>query len=283
MKIPFLYKYDLSIESITDIDERKAAIKDKINECRDVNTDKFVQILIALIFGVIPFFIMSIFVFVFKGYIGNIVYALRRIGEVSFGIAFFVWVLFTNYNRSLRKKYKRLLEKISDNEKEEIKEKVDEDVFENSIKLSYKYLDEYYSQTREQAQKGFYVTVFVAVFGAVLIASGIVIMYMGETEPAYVTCAAGVITEFISSIFFYLYNRTITSMSAYHNKLVLSQNISIALKVADSLPEEDKTKSKNLIIEELLRNVNSYLIAPDNNENDKIWYVSKLENWICKS
>ncbi len=58
-------------------------------------------------------------------------------------------------------------------------------------------------------------------------------------------------------------------MSAYHNKLVLSHNISIALKVAESLPKEDKVKSKNLIIEELLKNVNSYLIIPDNSVNDK--------------
>lgn len=52
-------------------------------------------------------------------------------------------------------------------------------------------------------------------------------------------------------------------MSKYHNKLVLSQNISIALKVSDSLPDEDKTKSKNKIIEELLKDINSYLINSD--------------------
>lgn len=47
-------------------------------------------------------------------------------------------------------------------------------------------------------------------------------------------------------------------MSKYHNKLVLSHNISIALKVADTLPEEDKTKNKNLIISQLLKDINSY-------------------------
>ena len=52
-------------------------------------------------------------------------------------------------------------------------------------------------------------------------------------------------------------------MSDYHNKLVLSQNISIALKVADTLPDSDKTKAKNTIIDELLKDVNSYLTKSD--------------------
>ncbi len=138
-----------------------------------------------------------------------------------------------------------------------------EDIFENSIKMSYKYLDQYYLQTRTQAQNGFYITVGVSVSGAILIGIGIVALFMEKIEPSYITCASGLITEFIAAIFFYLYNKTIISMSKYHNKLVLSHNISIALKVADTLPEEDKTKNKNLIISQLLKDINSYLIKND--------------------
>lgn len=201
MKISFLYKYDPNIELIEDINERKSVIEDKINECRDINNDMFIRLLIFLIFGGVPFCIMSVFVLVFRRNIENIYYVLKYIGYISVGIAFVVWLLFIFYNNRLKQKYKRLLLKIDDCQKEEIKEIVDEDVFENAIKLSYKYLDEYYSQTREQAQKGFYVTIAIAVVGFGLIVTGIVIMYMGETEPTYVTCTAGVITEFISSFF----------------------------------------------------------------------------------
>lgn len=52
-------------------------------------------------------------------------------------------------------------------------------------------------------------------------------------------------------------------MSKYHNKLVLSQNISIALKVSDTLPEEDSIKAKNVIINELLKDINIYLTKSD--------------------
>lgn len=144
-------------------------------------------------------------------------------------------------------------------------ETLEEDVFENSIKMSYKYLDQYYLQTREQAQRGFFVTVGVAIFGALLIGVGIVAMFVGATSPSYVTCATGLITEFISAVFFYLYNKTVSSMGKYHNKLVLSQSISIALKVADSLPEEDEIAAKKQIVTELMRDINSHLVKTDEN------------------
>ena len=88
-------------------------------------------------------------------------------------------------------------------------------------------------------------------------------MFFEKAQPSVITCAAGVITEFIAAVFFYLYNRTISSMSKYHNKLVLSQNISIALKIADSLPEQDKVKTKDLIVTELLKDINGQLVKDD--------------------
>jgi len=159
--------------------------------------------------------------------------------------------------------------KIDEYEAENLKNDVEEDIFENSIKMSYKYLDQYYSQTKEQAQKGFWATMFVAALGAILIAGGIIAMYFGVADSSYVTCGAGVITEFISAVFFYLYNRTVSSMGNYHNKLVLSHNVSIALKVAESLPAEDQAKAKNQIISELLKDVNSHMIKNDSCKSDK--------------
>ncbi len=163
----------------------------------------------------------------------------------------------------------RIRRKMLEYEVENIQDEVQDNIFENSIKMSYKYLDQYYLQIRNQAQKGFFVTVCVSVFGAILIGVGIVLMFMDITNPSYIICASGVITEFIATIFFYMYNKTVTSMSKYHNKLVLSHNVSIALKVADTLPEEDKVKSKNLIISELLKDMNSHLIRSDSEDTKK--------------
>lgn len=140
--------------------------------------------------------------------------------------------------------------------------------FQNSIKTSYKYLDSYYDQTQRQAQQGFHITVVIAIFGALLIFGGVTAMYAGFIQPAYITCASGAITELISAIFFYLYNKTVTSMSRYHNKLVLSQNISFALRVADSLSEEKKDDAKLVIIGELIKDVNAQMMKSDNDADE---------------
>lgn len=142
---------------------------------------------------------------------------------------------------------------------EDAKKNVDEDIYQNLIKISYKYLDEYYLQTRQQAQRGFLVTMCVSVMGAIIIAIGIVAMFFGKTTPAYITTASGVITEFVAAVFFYLYNRTISSMGDYHNKLVLSQNISIALKIAESLSDEAGERIKEHIVDELIKDVNIHI------------------------
>lgn len=177
-------------------------------------------------------------------------------GVVGAIASLYVSMVYEMREGSLRRK---ILEYEADNTQDE----VTEDIFENSIKISYKYLDQYYLQTREQAQRGFFVTVCVAVFGALLIFVGVVAMFLEKVQPSYITCASGVITEFIAAVFFYLYNKTVSSMSKYHNKLVLSQNVSIALKVADSLPPDEKAKTKNLIITELLKDINTYLVKND--------------------
>lgn len=172
-----------------------------------------------------------------------------------FGIAYYI-LLYDMRESSIRR---RML----DYEVDDVQNEVKEDIFENSIKMSYKYLDQYYLQTREQAQRGFLVTVCVSIFGAMLIGIGIIAMFFDRITPAYITCASGVLTEFIAAIFFYLYNRTIASMSKYHNKLVLSQNISIALKVAESLDGGEKEKAKHNIINELIKDINTHLVKED--------------------
>lgn len=245
-------------KDIKDAEKCYRRLKLKLEELQNKKRKK-----IPLCMGAIVTSLSSIFcyIYMFDSYLYDnkglpIVFSIFAGGSLGAFSALYTSMIFEMTENKVKR---RML----DYEVENVQDKVEEDVFENSIKMSYKYLDQYYHQTREQAQKGFFVTVCISVFGAALIGAGIVAMFLGKTTPSYITCASGVITEFISAIFFYLYNKTITSMSKYHNKLVLSQNISIALKVADTLPDSDKTKAKNTIIDELLKDVNSYLTKSD--------------------
>ncbi|WP_312901861.1 TRADD-N-associated membrane domain-containing protein [Chryseobacterium taichungense] len=142
---------------------------------------------------------------------------------------------------------------------EELQENISENFFTKLVQINFKYLDQYYLQTQEQADKSFRLSSFAAISGLIIILIGILMMYSGKTEPAYVTTTAGLLSEFIASVFFYLYNRTILKMSQYHQKLVLTQNISLALKITDEMKEEQKNKALELLIDRLTIDVNKYL------------------------
>lgn len=140
-----------------------------------------------------------------------------------------------------------------------LRQNVEEDMYESSIQMSYKYLDQYYHETREQATRGFRITVGVCVIGAAIVIIGVILMVFKITTAAYITTASGVIIEFISSIFFHLYNKTIQSMGNYHNKLILSQNVAIALKISDSIEGPDKNSVKVDMIKALTADINQHI------------------------
>jgi len=142
---------------------------------------------------------------------------------------------------------------------EELNENSEESFFTTLIRINFKYIEQYYLQTQTQAKKSFRLSGFAAIAGLLIITAGIVMMFLQNIQPAYVTTAAGIISEFIASIFFYLYNRTILKMSQYHQKLVMTQNISLALKITDGLQGEQKGRSLELLIERLTKDINKYL------------------------
>jgi hypothetical protein len=145
---------------------------------------------------------------------------------------------------------------------EELQAKIDEDFFNNLVKINFKYIDKYYLQTQLQADKAFYTALGAGLIGLGITITGIIMMFTGRTEPSYVTTAAGVISQFIAAVFFYLYNRTVMRMSEYHRKLVLTQNIGLALRITQDLPHDCRTGAQTQLIERLTMDIN-HLLASD--------------------
>ncbi|MBI9013873.1 MAG: hypothetical protein JEZ08_16685 [Clostridiales bacterium] len=136
------------------------------------------------------------------------------------------------------------------------------EVISKLIKINFKYLDSYYEQTREQASKSFLFTVIASFIGLTTIIAGIIMVYNNRTEPGYVAAVTGTIVEFISAIFFYLYNQTISKMTEYHKKLVITQNISLAMKLSSDLSDEKaKQETQTEIIKELVKDVNVHIYS----------------------
>ena len=110
------------------------------------------------------------------------------------------------------------------------------------------------------------IALIVSIIGTLIMVIGIISMFFNATSAAYVTTASGVIIEFISSIFFHLYNKTIQSMGNYHNKLVLSQNVAIALKVSETIDGPEKNAVKRDMIRALTADINQHINTNKNGE-----------------
>ena len=227
--------------------------KNKLEHYKKIKTSPWPYLMIVAL--VLLFDTMILYVHYYDNYesFEGITIILTALFSLIF-IAFFVAYWNITIDMQITKYKKLVVEK----EITEIPENLELDIDKNLIKLSYKYLDQYYLQTREHAQKGFAVTIGVSIAGAIILAGGIIALFIGKTNPAYVTTATGIITEFISAIYFYLYNKTVQGMGSYHNKLVLSQNIALALKLSNSL-ENKSDEAKLNIINELVKDINTHI------------------------
>lgn len=233
---------------------------------RRKRTNKFTHLVIGAIT-----IVLELFYFWSYGFARIFVYDLRVsfIIVLSFGSLFYL-LAYLVCQAAIEVHYSKYHTTIARYEFENMQEIVEENLFESSLRMSYKYLDQYYSQTREQARNGFLITICVTIVGAVLLTLGIISMFIDKTDASKITVASGVIVEFISTIMFYLYNRTVQSMGNYHDKLFLSQNVAMALKVSDSISDENRDDIKSQIVKELITNVNAYIVnSGDENVKSK--------------
>jgi hypothetical protein len=117
--------------------------------------------------------------------------------------------------------------------------------FDRLVGINVDNLAAYYVLVKVHTDKSFLVATAAGVVGFALVATGLVLGYFGAGSPniAYVSAGAGVLTEFIAGVFFYLYNRTVRQLKEYHDSLLAVQNILLSFKlVGDLQASEEKTR-----------------------------------------
>jgi hypothetical protein len=180
------------------------------------------------------------------------------LGFFIFPVAYFFWIAF--YRSLLEKERYRIEYKIVQTKAQQLQDNIGQDFFTTLVRINFKYLDQYYFQTQEQANKSFLLSVYASIGGGLIIAVGILSLLFGKAaNVSYVTTASGLVSQFIAAVFFYLYNQTVVKMGEYHQKLVLTQNIGIALKITESLPEEGRAKAQQLLVQQLTSDINAHL------------------------
>ena len=140
-------------------------------------------------------------------------------------------------------------EKASEDKKgyaEKLEQASGDDVFKYVLLINISALEGYVAQTRIQAAQSFRLSQIVAIIGFILIAVGVGMgIYLSingkETlDIAYLASAAGILTEFISGVFFYLYNKTLQQINRFHDKLVAMQQTSMSFLASSLVTDEGK-------------------------------------------
>jgi hypothetical protein len=168
---------------------------------------------------------------------------------------------------ALRSNVRQIDQQLAAARTDSLQNSLEEDFFTKLVKINFKYIDQYYLQTQEQADKSFLLSAIVALAGFGVLVVGVVLLYVGrDVDTSRIVVGAGVLSEFIAAVFFYLYNRTILKMGEYHQKLVLTQNVSLALKIAESLPDDARVAAQSELVRQLSSNVNAYLVSAEAKE-----------------
>ena len=121
---------------------------------------------------------------------------------------------------------------------------VGDEAFKYLLLINTYALEEYVAMTRLQAEQSFRLSKIASVIGFGLLIIGIVLgIYSNLSggsilDAAYLTSIAGILTEFIAGVFFYLYNRTLQQLNLFHDKMIASQHVATSL-MANSLIESE--------------------------------------------
>lgn len=227
--------------------------ENNVNKSRYTIFDKFIITFSGI--GAIFTLIMVILYFIKKDGIVNVVGNIFGFtGIILLGISWFMLKIKDAIKN--RKKYETI-----ENEIVEIQNNINQnenDFFPDIVKMNFKHLDLYYGQTRDQAKTSFYLACAVIIFGFILIVSSL--KFGKELSLSLILGISGVISEFIGLRVLGFYHATIDKMSVYHQKLLIVQNISVALRTAEKIEDKElKKESLKLLIDRLSIDINKYI------------------------
>ena len=104
------------------------------------------------------------------------------------------------------------------------------------------YIEAYYKTNQSHVAWSFWASLSALVIGLVVLIVGVVLALRGSTPAISITTiAAGVLTQFISAGFFYLYNKNLKQLNVFYQKLVQHQDILFTFSLTEHIKEEERT------------------------------------------
>lgn len=112
-------------------------------------------------------------------------------------------------------------------------------------------LSRFYDLSLSQAQRSFRWALITGMVGLVFLIAAIGLMLANNRDISLVALASGVIIEFICTINFYLYNKTLTQLTLFQGRLEITQRFLLANSLCESLGDELRDQTRADLIAKL--------------------------------
>jgi hypothetical protein len=114
-------------------------------------------------------------------------------------------------------------------------------------------LQRYYEINLDHARWSFWASLGSVIVGMIALLGGIFLLYTQESSrDGAIATVAGVLSEFISATFFYLYNKNLKQLNFFYEKLIKFQDTYWAMGLVNHLPEEERPQMWVTIITNLI-------------------------------
>lgn len=131
-------------------------------------------------------------------------------------------------------------------EREEIQRRIENeprtDIL-DTIQLSLNQITEYYTINKSQARRSFTFSVFAIILGIATLIGGIWLFYFGSSpniQLATISGIAGLLIQFYGGANFYLYNKSLSQLNYFYDRLVKMQNTMLAIKLCEQIDDNQR-------------------------------------------
>jgi len=103
------------------------------------------------------------------------------------------------------------------------------------------YVNSYYKTNQTHVAWSFWASLTALIVGLLVLVAGVSLALGGYSSSLSITTtAAGVLTQFISAGFFYLYNKNLKQLNVFYRELVQNQDMFFAWGLIAHAPESER-------------------------------------------
>jgi O-antigen/teichoic acid export membrane protein len=104
-----------------------------------------------------------------------------------------------------------------------------------------KYIEAYYKTNQSHVAWSFWASLVALAIGLAVLITGVGLALAGsDTALSITTVAAGVLTQFISAGFFFLYTKNLGQLNVFYQKLVQNHDLMFAFGLTGHIPEDKR-------------------------------------------